>query len=142
MNTYSGFGYNESMPIYEYACARCKKVFSFLVRKVSVHKTPRCPRCRRPGMRRVISSFRIGRTEEGRLEKLADPSSLAGLDERDPRSLGRWMKKMGSELGEGTPEDLDEMSERLEAGESPEEIEGAGGEGGYSRDDSGELYEA
>jgi len=130
------------MPIYEYACERCKKVFSFLVRKVSAHKTPRCPRCRRLRMSRVISPFRIGRTEEGRLEKLADPSSLAGLDERDPRSLGRWMKKIGSELGEEMPEEMDEMSERLEAGESPEEIERAGGDSGCARDDSGELYEA
>jgi hypothetical protein len=93
-------------------------------------------------MSRVISRFRIGRSEEGRLEKLADPSMLAGLDEKDPRSLGRWMKKMGSELGEEVPEGMDEMSERLEAGDLPEEIERDEGDSGYARDDSGDLYEA
>lgn len=130
------------MPIYEYSCAHCKRMFSFLVRNLSAHKTPRCPRCGRSGMNRVISPFRIGRSDDARMEKLAEPSSLAGLDEKDPRSLARWMKKMGSELGEEMPEEMDEMSEGLEAGESPEEIEGAGGDSGCARDDSGELYEA
>jgi hypothetical protein len=92
-------------------------------------------------MSRVISSFRIGRTEESRLDKLADPSALAGIDEKDPRSIARWMKKMGSELGEEMPEEMDEMCDRLEAGENPDDIERSMGEGGAAPDDSGELYE-
>lgn len=92
-------------------------------------------------MTRAISSFRVGKSEESRAEKLADPSSLAGIDENDPKSIARWMRKMGGELGEEMPEDFDEMADRLEAGESPEEIAGEGGEGGYSRDSSGELYD-
>ena len=134
--------YNYTMPIYEYACDRCRKVFAFLVRNVATHKAPKCPRCGRTRMSRMISPFRIGRSDEGRLEKLADPSILAGLDEKDPRSLGRWMKKMGGALGEEMPEEMDEMSERLEAGESPEDSERARGESGYARDDSDELHEA
>jgi len=129
------------MPIYEYACGKCKKAFNFLVRNVSAHKTPRCPKCGSGGMKRRISSFRIGRSEESRIEKLADPSSLAGLDEKDPRSVARWMKKMEGELGEDMPEDMSEMMERMEAGESPEDIEASSGEG-CQKDDSGELYEA
>ena len=93
-------------------------------------------------MKRVISSFRIGHSEEAHLEKLADPSMLAGLDENDPRSIARWMKKMGSELGEEIPEEMKQMCDRLEAGESPEEIERTMGEGSYEKDKSGELYEA
>jgi hypothetical protein len=93
-------------------------------------------------MKRRISAFRIGRTEESRLEKLADSSTLAGLDENDPKSLGRWMKKLGSELGEEMPEEMGEMSDRLAAGENPEDIEREIGAGGYAKDDSGDLYEA
>lgn len=130
------------MPIYEYACDKCKKIFSFLVRNTVTHKPPRCPACGRRPMRRVMSTFGIVRTDESRLEKLADPSTLAGLDENDPRSLGRWMRKMGEQLGEELPDEMREMCERLEAGESPEEIEGSMGESDYSRDDSGKLYEA
>lgn len=68
------------------------------------------------------------RSEESRLESLADPSSLAGLDENDPRSLARWMRKMSRETGEDLGPEFDEMVDRMEAGESPEEIEGSMGE--------------
>lgn len=128
------------MPIYEYACDRCRKSFNFLVRNSASHRSPRCPRCGKRGLRRVISSFRIGRSEESRFEKLADPSALAGIDENNPRSLARWMKKMGDELGEEMPGEMEEMVERLEEGESPEEIEK--GHGGYEQDTPGKLYEA
>ena len=129
------------MPIYEYACDNCRKVFSFLVRNTASHRPPRCPKCGRGGMRRVVSTFGIGRTEGDRLERLADPSLLEGVDESDPRSLARWMRRMGREIGEEMPEELDEICDRLEAGEDPEEIERSLGEGGYPRDDSGTLYE-
>ncbi|MCX6356534.1 MAG: zinc ribbon domain-containing protein [Candidatus Aureabacteria bacterium] len=129
------------MPIYEYGCGRCKKIFSFLVRNLSSHKPPCCPRCGKGGMKRRVSGFRIGRSNEARLEKLADPSLLAGVDEKDPRSLARWMKRMGSELGEDMPAGMGEMADRIEAGESPEDIEKDGG-GDYARDSSGELYDA
>jgi len=75
------------------------------------------------------------RSEESRLEDLADPSNLAGLDENDPKSMARWMRKMSREIGEDLGPEFDEVVDRLEAGESPEEIEaampdlGGGGEG-------------
>jgi hypothetical protein len=65
----------------------------------------------------------VVRSEEARLEALADPSNLAGLDENDPRSLARWMRKMSNELGEDLGDEFNEVVDRLEAGESPEEIE-------------------
>jgi len=65
------------------------------------------------------------RSEESRLESLADPSNLAGLDENDPRSLARWMRKMSNEMGEDLGDEFNEVVDRLEAGQSPEEIEQA-----------------
>ncbi|MCX6354290.1 MAG: zinc ribbon domain-containing protein [Candidatus Aureabacteria bacterium] len=129
------------MPIFEYACDRCRKIFNFLVRDVAARRAPRCPRCGRSGMARRISSFRIGRSEESRMQKLADPSIFSGIDEKDPRSFARWMKKISGEMGEEVPGEVDEMAKRLEARESPEEIEGSAG-GDYTKDDSGELYES
>ena len=52
------------------------------------------------------------------------------------------MKKLGGELGEEMPEEMDEVSERLAAGENPEDIEREVGAGGYARDSSGKLHEA
>lgn len=66
------------------------------------------------------------------MESLADPSSLAGLDENDPKSVARWAKKMGQEMGEDLGEDWDQMvDEMLE-----EEMNG-GAEGGGASDDLG-----
>ncbi len=130
------------MPVYEYACDNCRKIFSFLVRNSSKHKAPKCPECGRGAMKRMISSFRVGHTEENRPEKLSDPSLYAGLDENDPKSLARFMRKMGKEMGEDMPEELEEMCQRLESGESPEDIERSMGEAPYTRDESGKLYEA
>ncbi|MFN8482914.1 MAG: hypothetical protein U0768_07690 [Anaerolineae bacterium] len=59
------------------------------------------------------------------MEALADPSNLSGVDENDPASLGRWMRRMGSEMGEELGPEFDEMVTRLESGESPDEIEAA-----------------
>jgi hypothetical protein len=52
----------------------------------------------------------------------SDPSALAGL-ENDPRAMGRMMRKMGNEMGEEVPPEFNEVVDRLEKGQSPEEIE-------------------
>ncbi len=57
------------------------------------------------------------------MESLADPSSLAGLDEDDPKSLAKWMKKMGNETGEDLGPEFNEVVSRLESGQLPEDIE-------------------
>jgi len=59
------------------------------------------------------------------MDDLADPSSLGDLDENDPKSMARWMRKMSAESGEEMPGEFDEVVDRLEAGQSPEEIEGS-----------------
>jgi len=48
---------------------------------------------------------------------------MSGLDENDPQSMGRWMRKMAAESGEDMPPEFDEVVGRLEAGEDPENIE-------------------
>jgi hypothetical protein len=65
------------------------------------------------------------RSEESRLESLADPGNFAGLDEEDPRSLGRFMRQMSQEMGEDLGPEFNEVIDRLESGQAPEEIEKA-----------------
>lgn len=62
-----------------------------------------------------MSRFATIRSEEDRLDALADPSSLGDLNEDDPQSVARWMKKMGNEMGEDLGDDVDEALEE-EAG--------------------------
>ena len=45
------------MPIYEYQCEQCRKVFSFLVRNVATHQPPTCPGCGHGKMTRALSRF-------------------------------------------------------------------------------------
>ena len=49
------------------------------------------------------------RSEESRMESLADPSKWGGLDEKDPKSMAKWMKQMGKVMGEDMGEDVDQM---------------------------------
>jgi len=98
------------------------------LRSFSDTSTPTCPECHGEDLARLVSRVSVMRSEESRLESLADPSSLAGLDESDPRSIARWMRKMSQETGEDMGPEFDEMVDRLEAGEDPEEIEGSMGD--------------
>jgi putative FmdB family regulatory protein len=129
------------MPIYEYGCYDCRKRVSVFFRSFSQVDTKKatCPRCGGTNLKRLISKVAVLRSEESRLEGLADPGNLAGLDENDPKSIARWMRKMGSEMGEDLGSEFDEVVDRLEAGENPESIEKSmpelGGSGGGADDD-------
>ena len=131
------------MPIYEYRCNDCRKRVTVYWRSFSEIETtqPCCPTCGGEDLTRLISRVAVLRSEESRLEDLADPSSLAGLDENDPKGMARWMRKMSSEMGEDLGPEFDEVVDRLEAGEGPEEIEAAMPDlgGGEGFDDYGEM---
>lgn len=130
------------MPIYEYFCSACRKKFNFLVRNIAAHKTPKCPACSGADMKRLVSRFHSVKSEESRVESLADPSALSGLDENDPKSVARFMRKMGKEMGEDMPPEMDEYCRRLEAGEDPEKLdEELGGAMGGGGEEDDTLYE-
>jgi putative FmdB family regulatory protein len=113
------------MPIYEYGCYDCRKRVNIFFRSFSEVETKQaiCPRCGGTQLKRLVSKVAVLRSEESRLENMADPSHLAGLDENDPKSIARWMRKMSSEMGEELGSEFDEVVDRLEAGEDPESIE-------------------
>jgi len=53
-----------------------------------------------------------------------DFSGIEGLED-DPKAMGQMMRKMGKQMGEELPPEFDEVVDRLESGQSPEEIESA-----------------
>jgi Flp pilus assembly protein TadB len=71
-----------------------------------------------------MTRVRIAKSEESRMDSMMDESALQGM-ENDPKALGQMMKKMGKEMGEDVPPEFDDVVDRLEAGQSPEEIESA-----------------
>lgn len=123
------------MPTYEYWCATCRRKVAIFYRSMTAAREadPRCPRCEGKSLERRVSRVAVLRSEESRLDALADPSALAGLDENDPQSLARFMRKMSAETGEGLDGEFEEVCSRLESGESPDAIEksmGMDGDGG------------
>jgi putative FmdB family regulatory protein len=106
------------MPIYEYRCQECRQVSSFLILNWRDPFVPVCKRCGSHSLERVLSRVHVRLSEETRLERLADPSAWAGVDENDPKSVAKVLKKMGQEMGEDFPGEVDEMVE--EAMSSPE----------------------
>ena len=116
------------MPIYEYTCLKCRRKMSFLVMSPSSFH-PSCKFCSSSELEQNYSRFATPKSEDQRLESLADPSSLTGLDENDPGSVARWMKKMGKEMGEDFGEDIDQMADAAAQ-------EAAGGGEGKAAEDS------
>jgi len=135
------------MPIYEFYCPDCHRIYNFLARRPNVTKRPSCPRCSRPKLERKISKFAIskGRTassegpdgmdlpaglDEAKMERvLAEMTTEAeNINEDDPRQMARMMRKLydgtGLPLGEG----MEEAMRRMEAGEDPDSIEAEMGE--------------
>lgn len=117
------------MPIYEFRCRDCGKKSTFLTLSVASPLDPKCKNCGSRNLDKLVSRVAVSRSEESRLDSLADPSKLAGLDEKDPKSLARWMKKMGKEMGEDMGEDLDQsIDEAMEGAEKGEEQPGGSGD--------------
>jgi hypothetical protein len=85
-----------------------------------------------------MSRFATVKSEDARLDSLSDPTSFGDLDENDPRSVARFVKKMGQEMGEDLGEDLDAaMDEAMTEGDGPGDDEGALMDPGGSGDDGG-----
>jgi putative FmdB family regulatory protein len=126
------------MPTYDFRCLNCgkrfEKFFSYAeYGKEEVH----CIHCDSTKVQRKIGRIRFAKSEDSRLDDMAtdfsDPAALAGLED-DPKALGRLMRKMSNEMGEEMGPEFDEVVDRLEKGQRPEEIEEAlpdlGGDGG------------
>lgn len=128
------------MPIYEYWCHDCRKRVSLLWQTVSAAASarPECPECDSSSLTKMASRVAFLRSEEARLDSLADPDGLAGLEDEDPRAMARWMRQMGEATGENLGDEFDEMVGRLEAGEDPESIEESIGD---ALGDDGDLDE-
>lgn len=111
------------MPIYEYRCRQCGTRTTRLVLNANAVPQQTCARCQSADLERLLSRFASPKSEEARLEALSDPSKLGGLDENDPQSMARFMKKMGQEMGEDLGDDLDAA---MEGGpSSPSEMGGS-----------------
>jgi putative FmdB family regulatory protein len=111
------------MPTYEFRCIDCNHKFEIVLSYQDYDQASiKCPVCGYSTPERIIKPIRIARSEGSRLEAMADPNQLAGIED-DPRALGKMMREMSRELGEDMGPEFDEVVDRLEKGQSPEDIE-------------------
>jgi putative FmdB family regulatory protein len=133
------------MPLYDYFCQDCQRRFDVFMTYAEYGSKPMtCPHCQSGNVRRRLPRVRVAKSEESRFDSMAgdlsDPAAMAGL-ENDPQAMGRMMRKMGREMGEELPPEFNEVVDRLEKGQSPDDIEkelpdlggdtGGGEEAGY-----------
>ncbi len=127
------------MPIYEFLCRDCNRIFSFHSFKVDTTKVPKCPKCGAEDLQRRPSSFGISTTPGGQTAQgedgpdLEDPrleaemmrfaAEMEHLDENEPKAMARAVRKMTELAGEPVTPAMEEMIRRLEAGEDPDRIE-------------------
>ena len=114
------------MPTYDFICNSCEKRFDvFMTFSEYGTKLVHCTHCNSENVRRRMTKVRIAKSEESRMENMAENFSGFESMEEDPKALGQMMRKMGSEMGEELPPEFDEVVDRLESGQSADEIESA-----------------
>lgn len=82
-----------------------------------------CPGWGSGRLERLVSRFALARSEEDRVGRLAEPSVLGDVNEHDPKSVARFMKRTGQELGEEAGEEFDRAIAEMQrggVGDSPE----------------------
>jgi putative FmdB family regulatory protein len=123
------------MPIYEYRCRKCHRKSEIITFRVSEEIAAECVHCGSVEVERIPSRVRVRMSEETRMERLADPARLSGLDENDPKSMAKWMKSMSREMGDDLGEDLDVDAMMDEAMAEKDSQEGGSGDLGPGGDD-------
>jgi putative FmdB family regulatory protein len=135
------------MPIYEFACPKCRTIFNFLSQRVNPDRLPVCPKCSNKKMVKQMSRFAMPRGAKepaspddagdapgGPMPDFGDPRvaramnemerDMASLDESNPKHMAHMMRKMKDLMPPGTiPKEMDVAIKRLESGEDPEKIE-------------------
>jgi putative FmdB family regulatory protein len=113
------------MPTYEFRCQKCKQRFDRSIGYADYDTAKiTCPHCGSDSVSRLISHVRVAHNSNAHLAELADPANLDQM-ENDPRALGRAMREMQGEVGEEMGGEFNEVVDRLEKGQSPDEIDQA-----------------
>jgi len=116
------------MPIYEYGCKDCRRKTSVFLRSYSSKaEPPVCGNCGGSNLVRLFSRVAIMKSEEARLAEMSDPSNFGDLDQNDPKSVAKLMRKMQGQMDEDIGPEMSEAIERMEDGEMPEDLPDDGG---------------
>src|SRR5512139_11214 len=95
------------MPIYEYACPKCRVIFNFLSKRLNPDRLPICPKCGNKKMSKQLSRFAMVRgLKEPAAKTETEGDGPPAPDFDDPR-----VERVMSEL-ERDMEHMDENNPR------------------------------
>ncbi len=127
------------MPVYEFLCSSCNRIYSFHSFAAASRKVPSCPKCHATDLRRVPSRFGVASSskkgegpgptgpdmDDPRVERemMRFAAELENMNENDPRQMAAAVRRMAEIAGEPVTPAMEEMIRRLESGEDPEQVE-------------------
>jgi putative FmdB family regulatory protein len=113
-----------TVPSYDYVCHDCKRRVTLYYKTIADYEAAAvtCPRCGGTNLSRRIKRVRVLKGDEARLMGLDDDATLDDLEDADPATMGRFMRRMADEMGEDMGDEFNEVVGRLEKGEDPEQI--------------------
>ncbi len=141
------------MPIYEFYCPDNHRIYQFYARTLAQGGTvPSCPDNPRFRMQRILSPFAVvgarqrkggdgaggsapsgpaAPAEDARMEAAMGEMEreFSGVDENDPRAMGRMMRRMADLTGETLGGEMEEVVRKLEEGADPDSLEDGLGAG-------------
>jgi putative FmdB family regulatory protein len=126
------------MPVYEYRCAKCRRKTSVFVRGFTVSGPVTCEHCGSQETARAFSTFAVGKSSQPDLQKMAD--DLSTINPNDPRSMARAMREANADTDLPPDAAFDDMLERMDRGEVPDDFEQvmSGGHPDFADDDAGD----
>jgi len=114
------------MPLHEYLCRECGQRSTILFRTFRAaelaNQSPEqvhCPHCSSHRLERLISKPAILSSGQERLEALENANLSGALESEDPRAMAGLLRQVGAALNEPINDEMAEIVNRLEAGESP-----------------------
>jgi hypothetical protein len=131
------------MPIYEFYCPDNNRIYQFYAKTLAQGGVvPECPDNPKFRMQKILSAFAVGggAGKEGgegtgdaagggppdaRMEAAmgAMEREFSGVDENDPKAMGRMMRRMAEITGEQMDGDMEEVVRKLEEGADPDSLE-------------------
>ena len=98
------------MPVFEFRCGDCGVKFSALVGMTAERDDLSCPKCSSKNASRLVSRFARLRTEDDRIDEIAD--GLEGMGDPDsPAQMRRMVREMGKAMDDDVSDDIEEMLE-------------------------------
>ena len=113
----------DTMPVYEYRCAKCGRKTSVYVKTFDAPESPACSHCPSKKTTRVFSTFTQGRTDHDRYGDILDDSNLIkGMMANSPKAMAEWNRRMGGE--ESVAPEYEDMIDQMNADKWPDKLPG------------------